>query len=297
LNLTGSGDLNNTGTVAIAQAVVKLGAPNCFVRWEPVTFQEFAALHMPALEADEIRFNLMISVMAGAVKAFPEGFHYWELGEAGHCAVQSPGRSIVLGDLDCGECQLLARQTKEHSYGGVIGSGDTAHWFADEAHALGITFQEKEPQRIHVLCEPPRHPGSEGAPRAATPADTDLLCGWIQEFMREAVPHDPVPARVKVEEGIAAGKYLLWTVGGEPVSVAVIGRVLKSAMSIGPVYTPPGMRGRGYAGSATAALSERIFAEGKSAACLYTDLRNPYSNRCYEKVGFKPHCDAWHYIR
>jgi hypothetical protein len=43
-------------------------------------------------------------------------------------------------------------------------------------------------------------------------------------------------------------------------------------------------RGHGYAGSVTAAVVERIFAEGKTAACLYTDLRNPSSNRCYGKM-------------
>ena len=32
-------------------------------------------------------------------------------------------------------------------------------------------------------------------------------------------------------------------------------------------------------GESNDALSERIFAEGKSAACLYTDLSNIYSNR------------------
>ena len=67
--------------------------------------------------------------------------------------------------------------------------------------------------------------------------------------------------------------------------------------AISAVYTPPAQRGRGYAGSVTAAVAERIFAEGKAAACLYTDLRNPASNRCYAKIGFKPVCDAWHYAR
>jgi predicted GNAT family acetyltransferase len=57
------------------------------------------------------------------------------------------------------------------------------------------------------------------------------------------------------------------------------------------------LRGRGYAGSVTAAVVEWIFAEGKSASCLYTDLRNPASNRGYAKIGFKPACASWHYPR
>jgi len=47
----------------------------------------------------------------------------------------------------------------------------------------------------------------------------------------------------------------------------------------------------------TAALAEFIFASGKKAACLYTNLLNPYSNRCYAKIGFRPVCKSWHYHR
>lgn len=92
------------------------------------------------------------------------------------------------------------------------------------------------------------------------------------EFNREAIPYDPGPQWEKVEKAAASGRYLFWTVGGQPVSVAGIVRSLRTVAAIGAVFTPPEKRGRGYAGSATAALSERIFAEGKSAACLYTDL-------------------------
>jgi predicted GNAT family acetyltransferase len=40
----------------------------------------------------------------------------------------------------------------------------------------------------------------------------------------------------------------------------------------------------------TAATVDSIFAEGRTMACLYSDLRNPASNRCYAKIGFKPVC-------
>jgi hypothetical protein len=33
-----------------------------------MTFQEFVRYHMPALEADEVRFNVQIAVMAAAAK-------------------------------------------------------------------------------------------------------------------------------------------------------------------------------------------------------------------------------------
>lgn len=75
--------------------------------------------------------------------------------------------------------------------------------------------------------------------------------------------------------------------------MAGIVRRSRGAAAIAWVYTPPELRGRGYAGSVTAAVVEKIYAEGRKIACLYTDLRNPASNRCYAKIGFKPVCDSW----
>ena len=129
-----------------------------------MTFHEFYSYHRPGLEADEIRFNVQISVMAAAAESFPEGFEYWTLGEPGHCAIRSPGRSILLGALGRDECRELARQTKDVPYAGVMGSGGTAGWFVEEAGSLGIAFGAVDPQSIQVLDVPPRYPGAEGQP-------------------------------------------------------------------------------------------------------------------------------------
>ena len=90
---------------------------------------------------------------------------------------------------------------------------------------------------------------------------------------------------------------MFWEVGGEPVSLAGLARPTRNAAAIGPVYTPPEFRGCGYAGSVTADMAEFIFVSGKKAACLYTNPLNPYSNRCYAKIGLKPVCKSWHYRR
>jgi len=74
-------------------------------------------------------------------------------------------------------------------------------------------------------------------------------------------------------------------------------RRLKRSAAITGVFTPPHLRGRGYAGAVTAALAKSLFAEGRQAVCLYVDHHNPYSNRCYARVGFQTVCDAWHFSR
>ena len=258
--------------------------------------QEFAHFYLPALEADEIRFNVQIAALIAAVTDTPAGFAYWTLGAPGHCAIRSPGRAILLGKLDKAECQKLAEETISDISTGAVGADDTAHWFASYVASMGANFAPPIPQRIHVLEGPPRYPGAAGAARPATAADALLLFEWLTAFHQEAVPHDSVPQMEHAEKSAGSGRYLFWTVDGEPVSMAAISRRLSRTAAIAPVYTPPEHRCRGYAGSVTAAVAERIFAEGKTAACLYTDLRNPMSNRCYAKIGFVPYCDSWHYL-
>jgi RimJ/RimL family protein N-acetyltransferase len=221
----------------------------------------------------------------------------WTLGPTGACAAQTPGFPIVLGELDQVQCRTLAEETRDLDYPGAVGPDQTARWFAEPAIALGLRFDDPIPQQIHVLRDRPSYPGALGYSRLVGPDDAELLAEWSIAFLREAVPHDPVPDREWLKRSALQGDILFWIVDGEPVSTATIGRRTRHTAAINRVYTPPRFRGRGYAGSVTAALVERIFAEGRSAACLYTDLRNPFSNHCYAKIGFKPVCPSLHFPR
>jgi predicted GNAT family acetyltransferase len=136
-----------------------------------------------------------------------------------------------------------------------------------------------------------------GHVRPVWQADADQLVEWMMALFDEAVQHDPRPIRERLQGGMAAGYFFFWIVNEQPVSMAAIARRTRNLAAISNVYTPPDLRGRGYAGSVTAAVSERIFREGKNAVCLYTDMRNAISNRCYAKIGFKPVCPSYHYVR
>jgi ribosomal protein S18 acetylase RimI-like enzyme len=257
--------------------------------------QEFARTHLPALETDEVRFNIQIAMLTAVVDVAPHGFAYWALGSPGHCAIRWPARPILLGQLNRAECNRLAEDAIGDASTGVVGADDAPHWFVEHATSMGARFGSSIPQRIHVLDQAPRYPGAGGTVRHATTADATLLFEWRTAFCREAAPHDPLPSQEETENAAESGRYLFWTVDGQPVSMAAIVRRTRHTGAISSVYTPPEHRGRGYAGSVTAAVAERIFAEGKTSACLYTDLRNPISNRCYAKIGFMRHCESWHY--
>jgi RimJ/RimL family protein N-acetyltransferase len=258
---------------------------------------DFLEHHRPALERDEVRHNVILANLNRLALDNPPDLLRWTLGAPGACAVQTPGFPIVLGELTRAQCRALAEETRVLDYPGVVGPDRTALWFAERAIELGATFLESIPQQIHILRDKPNYPGAPGYARVIGPADAELFADWTIAFVREAVPHDAPPNRQRLAHIATEGRHQFWIVGGEPVSIAGIVRRTRHAAAIASVYTPPALRRRGYAGSVTAAVVERIFAEGKSAACLYTDLRNPASNRCYTKIGFKPVCGSWHYPR
>lgn len=258
---------------------------------------EFAAYHAPALARNKVRHNLILGILARLSADAMTGTAYWTLGEPGACAVKTHCRSIVLGELDEMQCHELAAATAALDYPGVVGPDLTAEWFVERARTLGLGFRNPVRQQIYSLSTAPRYPGASGQARPPTVEETALVADWLAAFFHEAVSRDPVPSRAELERTAGDGRFLLWVDQGRPVSIAGIVRRLPGTAAIGGVYTPPTLRGRGYAGSATAAIVERIFAEGRRTACLYTDLSNPASNRCYARIGFEPVCGSLHYYR
>jgi RimJ/RimL family protein N-acetyltransferase len=259
--------------------------------------REFAVYHLPALERDEARHNLIVAVLGRLSGESPPELQWWSLGAPGQCAIKAPGYPIVLGDLNVAQCHAFAEATRSLDYPAVVGADETPRWFVERARELGVTFLEPIPQQIQVLRDKPVYPDVPGHARQLAAADTPLFSDWMTAFIGEAIPHDPVPSPEQLAQSAASGRFQFWVVDGGPVSMAGIMRRTRHAGAIAGVYTPPNLRGRGYAGSVTAAVVDAIFAEGCSTACLYVDLRNPYSSRCYAKIGFTPVCRSWYYPR
>ncbi len=61
----------------------------------------------------------------------------------------------------------------------------------------------------------------------------------------------------------------------------------RHGIRVGLVYTPPALRGRGYASACVAATSDRALASGRRFCTLYTDLANPTSNGVYRRIGYR----------
>jgi predicted GNAT family acetyltransferase len=133
-----------------------------------------------------------------------------------------------------------------------------------------------------------------GGVRLGNPADRDLLVEWVDAFLAEALERRTVEeAAILVDRSFRAGTrtWYLWEDDGRPVSVAASAGPTPNGIRIGPVYTPPGLRRRGYASAATAAASQTELDNGRRYIFLFTDLSNPTSNKIYQQIGYEPVID------
>ncbi len=133
--------------------------------------------------------------------------------------------------------------------------------------------------------------GVSGSYRRPIEADRDLLIRWLEAFAAEALgPIERLDAVDWVDRYFATpsrGGYL-WEDEGAPVSFAAYGNPTAHGMRIGPVYTPPEHRGRGYASACVATLSQHLLESGRTFCYLFTDLTNPTSNAIYQNIGYNP---------
>ena len=93
------------------------------------------------------------------------------------------------------------------------------------------------------------------------------------------------------------GAWLLWDDGG-PVSLAAYGSPTPIGTRVGPMYTPPELRGRGYATSVVVELTEERLATGLAFCFRCADLANPTSTAIYVSIGYEPVADQnqWSFV-
>jgi uncharacterized protein len=167
--------------------------------------------------------------------------------------------------------------------------------------APGATAELVQRQGVYALTSLREVPRADGDPRPALREERELLLRWLTDFADEAIPgltRDLATAErsldVRLAEDDDAGMWL-WEDEGEPVSLVGFGSPTSGGIRIGPVYTPPEHRRRGYATSLTAEVTHRLLERGHRACFLYTDLANPTSNAIYARIGYERVCDSVEY--
>ena len=268
---------------------------------DPVRFLESSG---ELLGGDEARHNLVFGIVASLRDdplLYPER-HLWlvetEAGVAA-AALQTPPFNIVVTRptderaLDALAAALFAGGLE---LPGVTGAVPEVDDFARAwRRRSGRAARVRREQRIYAL-ENVRPADASGAAREATSDDLGLLRDWIGAFAVETAtggPRDEMLARMiegRLRQPTAG--FLLWKDGDVPVSLAGWGGPTPSGIRVGPVYTPPELRRRGYASALVAELSSRQLVAGRRFCFLYTDAANPTANRIYSEIGYEHVCDS-----
>jgi len=177
---------------------------------------------------------------------------------------------------------------------GVVGPPTPVELFLSTwLHAAKCSLKSRMAQRIFELARVNPFPKSAGAARVAGERDLGLLEQWNREFSREVgLGDDPILARDNAIFAIKNRSRFLWEVDGEVVAMTGLGGKTPNGIRIISVYTPPGRRGRGYASSLVATLSEHQLNEGRRFCFLYADVANPVANRIYQKIGYRAVSDS-----
>jgi GNAT superfamily N-acetyltransferase len=135
----------------------------------------------------------------------------------------------------------------------------------------------------------PPDPAPAGSARPATLAELDLVMDWLHAFRDEAEHSAGDPVRGMYADRVEQQLFWFWLdEQGNPVSMAGRNPTSVGVSRVGPVYTPPEHRQRGYAAGATAACSQHALDCGADHVVLFTDLANPTSNGVYRRLGYQP---------
>jgi len=173
---------------------------------------------------------------------------------------------------------------------GVNSYGETAAAFAAAwQERTGCQVDVHRRIRLYRLAElswPDPRPA--GAPRTASGGDAALVTGWFDAFAVEVYDAADADQAAAARDMISYGGVTLWETDGTPAALAGVTRQVAGMVRVAPVYTPPELRGHGYASAVTAEVSQAALADGADEVLLYTDLANPVSNSIYQRIGYQP---------
>jgi ribosomal protein S18 acetylase RimI-like enzyme len=218
-------------------------------------------------------------------------FYSVDNGGLAGAAVQTPPWPVQIAECTPEGAALLGRTfaSAPAPVEGVIGAEDQPAQFAEAyGTARRVSFARSSSMGVFELRAVADVRISPGRRVIATDEHVPIIQAWVCAFHDEATPHDPAPQPNAGARAVGTGRVHLWLdEHGTPVSYAVNNRNVEGWSSLGPVYTPPPARGRGYATSLVASASRELLASGSTGCTLFTDLANPTSNAIYERIGYR----------
>jgi len=263
----------------------------------------FLAASAAALAHDAAAASIVRSVALGVKRRPPARgervyLATWHDGARAAAAVQRADNPLLVGASEPALAahfadDLAGEHPALHGVGGALAACEAfaRRWRTRtrRAHVLRAHL------RHHVLTEVASLPAVRGAMRPARDGDVEWLVDASLAFVAEAgVPEAPAQVRRHVPLGHAQGRYRIWEDKGRAAFAGWSDAGTGDAR-VGPVYTPPARRRRGYATALVAALSRELLAAGHARLFLSADIANPTACAVYERIGYRAVSDYFHF--
>jgi hypothetical protein len=231
-------------------------------------------------------------ILAGVQPAGPEDL--WltvndPVGEVVGVAMHTPPHHVFISRMPPQAAVALAETLAQVRplLPGVNGEiGATSAFAAAWSARTDAGSRQVRAMRMYRLGQLEVPTGVSGRSRRADATDSELVASWFAAFHDEAQPDNPVQdGRDVTRRRITAGQVHLWTEqnDGTPVAMAAVSAPAAGVARVGPVYTPPDRRRRGYGASVTAAAT---------GAGLDDGAAHPTSNAIYQSIGYRSDHDA-----
>jgi RimJ/RimL family protein N-acetyltransferase len=211
--------------------------------------------------------------------------HYWNgnviveapcaLSEVVGCAVGTSGRSVrgILGPWG---------QVVEARKGLGLGSAPTQLDSQEQLYAVDLASLQV-PSALaegRVRCRAPRRD------------ELDLVTDWAIAYGRETLqeaegPEQAESSRARIEAAQAEGRQWVLEAAGRPVAYTAFNAVLPDCVQVGGVFTPPALRGRGFARCAVAGSLIAAHKRGVRRSVLFTDGHNHPARSAYHALGYQ----------
>jgi len=248
------------------------------------------------LTREPVLNNVMLTLLNARVARSLPG-RYWVVDTPDPAGVvfQSPTTFPALVSSMTGDCINAAVEAiagAAVSLPGVNGEAGTAARFAGAwTEATKSSAVPDHGQRVYEVRQIVEPRGVPGRFRPATKDDESVLVEFTDAFITAI--GEPGDASEIVAHGLPLGHFWLWDDDGA-VSVTALSEPTGGVVRVQNVYTPPSLRGRGYASACVASLSARALGDG-CRCILYTDLANATSNSIYRSIGYRAVAEVLRY--
>lgn len=211
--------------------------------------------------------------------------HYWN----GNIMMQVPNEK-VLRELISAFKKMVIRPIA-----GILGENSQAEIVMSGLNILNQKYAVNRSEGLYVLdltslSFPSKYTENNYDVIEAGGLEKSLLIEWLRAYDIEAlgaVDNVDLDTHVenKVDRLIKDSNCWVLIINGRPVSLSGFNASLPDIVQIGPVWTPPEYRNKGYGRTLVALTLLKARRQGVTKAILFTD--NPAAVKAYEAIGFR----------